>query len=215
MRSGTSSPTTEPLPATVFVVDDEPTLRESLTEVMSSAGLPTRTYASAEEFLDDYDPLCPGCLILDVRMPGMSGLDLQHELVRRHITLPIIIMSAFGTVGETAHAFRAGAFDFLEKPVRAASLLERVRAAIVLDSSQRQARNERKNALAVLAALSPRQREVLERVVLGDSNKVIAIDLSISERTVEAHRAQVMQKTGATSAQDLVRLFMLARGETE
>lgn len=204
-------PTNGPQP-TVFIVDDDAAIRRSLRFLIESSGLAAETYGTAEEFLDRYDPARPGCLILDVRMPGMSGLHLQEELVSRQAGLPIIVVTGYAEVPMAVRALQKGARDFIEKPFSDQMLLEKVHDAIAGDLEARRRKAERDVALEALARLTDREREVLDRVIAGKPNKVIALELFLQVKTVEAHRARVMKKLEASSLADLVRLTMLADG---
>jgi FixJ family two-component response regulator len=191
---------------TVFVVDDDPAVRESMGMLMASAGLRACGYASGREFLAAYEPGAPGCLVLDLRMPGMSGIEVQQELDRRGATLPIIFLTAYADVPTAVGAVRAGAVDFLEKPVDGGRLLRRVQDALGMDSRSRARRSAAEEARERLARLTVREQDVLRLVVEGSSNKAIAKALGISRRTVETHRARIMRKTGAASLPDLIRI---------
>jgi two-component system response regulator FixJ len=195
--------------ATVFVVDDDADLRESLGWLFESAGLRAKTYSTAQEFLAGYDPDEPGCLLLDVRMPeGLSGLALQEELTRRGVSPPIIIMTGHARVPMAVRAFKGGAIDFIQKPFSDEMLLDRIRRAIGLDRRTRQARIECSKFAALLTHLTPREREVMELVIVGKPNKIIAADLDISPKTVEIHRGRVMEKLQVDSVAELVRLAL-------
>lgn len=196
--------------STVFIVDDDAAIRRSLRFLIESSGLSVETYGTAEEFLERYDPRRPGCLILDVRMPGMSGLNLQDELCNRHASLPIIVVTGYAEVPMAVRALQKGARDFIEKPFSDQTLIEKVRDAIASDLEERRRQAERDEARERLARLTDRERDVLEGVTAGKSNKVIAEELHLQVKTVEAHRARVMKKLEATSLADLVRLTMLA-----
>ena len=197
--------------STVFVVDDDADLRESLGWLFESAGLRFKSYSTAQEFLTDYKPEEPGCLLLDVRMPGLSGLDLQEELRRRGVPPPIIIMTGHARVPMAVRALKGGAIDFIQKPFSDQSLLERIRQAIDLDRRTRQARTEAAKFAALLTYLTPREREVMDLVIAGKPNKIIAADLGISPKTVEIHRGRVMEKMQVESVAELVRLDLLCR----
>jgi two-component system response regulator FixJ len=198
--------------STVFVVDDDAELRESLGWLFEAAGLRVKSYATAQEFLADYKSEEPGCLLLDVRMPGgLSGLDLQEELRRHGAPPPIIIMTGHARVPMAVRALKGGAIDFIQKPFDDQVLLERIRHAVDIDRRTRQARVEATNFAASLAYLTPREREVMELVIAGKPNKIIASDLGISSKTVEIHRGRVMQKLNVDSVAELVRLDMLCR----
>jgi two-component system, LuxR family, response regulator FixJ len=190
---------------TVFVVDDNPGLRRSLKELVEAAGLAAETYASPQEFLARYDPQRPGCMLLDVRLRGQSGLDLQEELRRRKVTLPIIVMTGYGDVPTSVRAFKGGAIDFLEKPVPPKKLLERIRAALEIDRQARAVATERAVVGDSIAHLTPRERQVMDLLALGKSSKEIAATLRISLRTVEGHRRVVLRKMGVSSAAHLAR----------
>ncbi len=194
--------------STVFIVDDDAAVRDSLALLLESAGLAAETYASAQTFLDAYTADRPGCLLLDVRMPGMSGLELQSVLKQRHIDVPVIFITAHGDVPLSARAFKAGAVDFLEKPVDERALIERVREALIRDERNRRRRSERAEVAARLERLTPREREVMTLVAQGQSNKEIAKHLNVSYRTVETHRARVMDKMEADSLSALIAMAM-------
>jgi FixJ family two-component response regulator len=199
-----------PPESVVFVVDDDRAMRDSLRWLLDSVGLPVRTYATAAEFLADHDPAQPGCLVLDVRMPGMSGLDLQAELARRGVELPTIIITGHAEVPMAVRAVKAGAIDFIEKPFSDQLLLDRVRQALDLDREAREVRSRREDARQRLAALTAREREVLHLVVAGKANKEIAFELGVSPKTIEVHRAHVMSKMQVDSLAELIRVALLA-----
>jgi RNA polymerase sigma factor (sigma-70 family) len=196
--------------STVFLVDDDDAVRDSVSLLMRSAGLRTREFASAAEFLDQYGQEQLGCLLLDVRMPGMSGLDLQEELNKRNHTLPIVFISAHGDIPMAVEAIRRGAIDFIQKPFDDQELLDKVKQA--LDSSERryEEESERLDIRQRVESLTAREREVMSQVVQGKANKVIASDLGVSQRTVEIHRARVMEKMQAASLAQLVRMVLVA-----
>jgi RNA polymerase sigma factor (sigma-70 family) len=199
---------------TVFVVDDDPAIRESLRWLIESVGLSVKIFATAQEFLEGYDPSSAGCLVLDIRMPGMSGLDLQNELAARKVNIPILIITGHAEVPVAVSAMKAGALDFIEKPFSDQLLLDRIRRAIEKDAEFRRAHSQRAKVAARLAALTPREREVMDLVIAGKANKVIASELGLSPKTVEVHRAHVMKKMQVDSLADLVRVGMLSRNET-
>ena len=196
---------------TVFVVDDDPAVRDSLRLLLESVGLVAETFSSPHQFLDTIVPEQPGCVLLDIRMPGMSGLELQRRLVARGITMPVIIITGHGDVTTAVQAMKTGAVDFLEKPFNDQALLDRIHAAISRDTQARRARAEQDEVGRHLATLSPREVEVLDLIIAGKANKVIAVDLRISEKTVEAHRARAMDKMQVRSTADLVRTVLLYR----
>jgi two-component system, LuxR family, response regulator FixJ len=195
----------------VHVIDDDEAVRQSLAFLLASSGLPVRLYESAMSFLDALTALQPGCVLTDVRMPGMSGLDLQRELTARRINLPVIIMTGHGDVQLAVEAMKAGAVDFIEKPFSDEAILTAIRAAgerFTRDAAQSGAASA---VQAKLETLTPREREVLDGLIAGLPNKSIAYDLNISARTVEVHRANLMVKMGATSLPELVRMVLLSR----
>jgi two-component system, LuxR family, response regulator FixJ len=211
-RAGNGPPAVHDSEATLYVVDDDSTVREYVTWLLESAGWAVKTYDSAQSFLDDYTPTSPGCLITDVNMPGLSGLDLQRELANRSISLPIIMISAFAEVPMAVRAMRDGAIDFLEKPFDGQTLIERVRNAVAADRQRREEEAERAAVTTALAKLTPRQRAVLDGLAEGKPSKIIAADLGVSPRTVDVHRFRLMHQLGAQSLPDLFRLVLLVRG---
>jgi two-component system response regulator FixJ len=188
----------------VYLVDDEFAVRDSLALLIESTGQAVRSFASAEAFLSNYDPNQPGCLLLDVRMPSMSGLELQDELLRREISIPIIFISGHAGIPDSAKAFRAGAVDFLEKPFDNEILLERIEEAIKKDIASREQFVEHCEIQDRLNHLTVREQEVLFLIVKGLSNKEMARILDISNRTIEAHRASVMEKMHVNSLAELM-----------
>lgn len=195
---------------TVFVVDDNASVRKSVANLCDAEGLPVETYASGDEFLAAYDPQRRGCLLLDVRLRGASGLDLQDELRRRKSTLPIIVMTAYGNVPTSVRAFKGGAVDFLQKPIAPKALLERIRRLSEIDRQEREAAAPRDEVQHRIASLTPRERQVMDMLVDGLISKEIAFDLGVSTRTIEGHRRQVLRKMGVTSAAQLVRVVLSA-----
>jgi len=195
---------------TVFVVDDDPSVRRALRRLIESVELNVETFAAADEFLDGYDPARPGCLVLDVRMPGVSGLDLQETLASREVLLPVIFITGYGDVPTTVRAMKGGAVDFIEKPFNEQVLLDAIHRAIEQDARLRRERAERAEILSRVARLTPREREVLTRVVAGKMNKQIAAELGTSEKTIKVHRARVMSKMQAESLAELVVLAQIA-----
>lgn len=195
----------------VFVVDDDPAMRDSLRWLIESTGLNVETFGDAQTFLARIRPDLPGCLVLDVRMPGMSGLDLQAELTRRGIGLPTIVVTGHAEVPMAVRAVKAGAIDFIEKPFSDQLLLDRVRQGIEMDRLEREGRARRADVLRRMSLLTQREREVLDLVVAGRANKEIAATLRLSPKTVEVHRAHVMEKMQASSVAELVRLALFAQ----
>jgi two-component system response regulator FixJ len=192
--------------ALVYLVDDEFAVRDSLTLLIESTGQAVRGFAAAEDFLNNYDPEQPGCLLLDVRLPSMNGLDLQSELLSREISIPIIFISGHAGVSDSAKAFRAGAVDFLEKPFDNEILLERIEEAIKKDIANRELYVEHREIQNRLDHLTVREEEVLSLIVKGYSSKAVARMLDISYRTVEAHRASIMEKMHTNSLAELILL---------
>jgi FixJ family two-component response regulator len=190
----------------VYVLDDDEALRDALGLLLASVGLRYRSFADAPAFLRDYDREQHGCLIADIRMPGMDGLQLQRELIARGEAIPIIFITGHGDVPMAVEAMKAGALDFIQKPFPDQELLDRVHQALAGDREQRQSKRERFSAGERFKTLTPREQEVMRRVVSGQANKVIALDLGVSQRTVEIHRARVMQKMGARSLAELVNM---------
>jgi len=192
----------------VFIVDDDDAVRHSLRLLLKSVGHTPVTLGSATEFLAQHDPGQPGCLVLDVRMPQMSGLELQEELNRRGAVIPVIFITGHGDVPMAVEAMQAGAFDFLQKPFRDQDLIDRIQRALERDRDNRAALGQQGKVRERLDSLTPREREVLNLVVLGKPNKIMAADLNVSQRTVEIHRSRVMEKMGANSLAQLVRMMM-------
>jgi len=197
---------------TVFVVDDDAGLRRSLDWLFRSIKIPVETYASAQDFLDTFDPMRPGCLLLDVRMPGMSGLDLQSWLRDSGHELPIIILTGFGDAQSAVRALKKGAFDFIEKPFSDQQLLGRVRQALDEDQSRRAAGEAQRAISERFEVLTKREREVLAYVVAGRTSRKIADELHLVVFTVENHRASVMRKMKVRTVADLVRLITTTPG---
>jgi FixJ family two-component response regulator len=198
----------KPRAALVRIVDDDEGVRHALALLIRAAGLDVASYPSSEAFLSHSDPARPGCLVLDVKMPGMTGLELQALLHERGEPLPIIVISGQGDIPMAVEAIKAGALDFVEKPLQIGKFLALVRRAIALDADLRAERASRLFAQDHLAHLTPREREVLQRLVAGKLNKVIAAELGISTRTVELHRFHIMHKLEAHSLSDLVRMAL-------
>lgn len=191
---------------TVFVVDDDDAVRRFLSGLIASVGLNVETYASAREFLDVCERSRAGCLVLDIRMPGISGLELQKELVARDIRIPVIILTGHGDVQVAVHAMKGGAVDFIEKPFNNELLLDRIQKAVAESVQAATSRVKRDEIVRRMDLLTPRECQVLEMVAAGETNKGVARHLDISERTVEIHRAKVMEKMRAKSLADLVKM---------
>jgi FixJ family two-component response regulator len=192
----------------VFVVDDDEAVRDSLSMLMRSVGLAVETYPSALEFLDRFDASRTGCLVLDVRMPGMSGIELQERLAAKKATLPIIFVTGHGDVPMAVQALRTGAVDFIQKPFSDQALLDRIQQALAQHVREQEEASRKSTIRERIARLTPREKEVMQMVADGKANKVIAADLGVSERTVEIHRARVMEKMLASSLPDLVKMVL-------
>ena len=192
--------------AVVFVVDDDPSVRRSTERLLRSAGFKVQTFGSAREFLDSHRSEGPGCLVLDVRMPGLSGMDLQRELAQSGVLIPIIFITAHGAIPMSVRAMKAGAVEFLTKPFRGRSLLDAVRAAIERDRAAHKERSETQDLRERYEQLTPREREVMPLITSGMLNKQVAGELATTERTIKFHRAHIMQKMKAQSLADLVRM---------
>jgi FixJ family two-component response regulator len=193
-------------PPTVFLVDDDPVVLKSLSRLLRSAGLAVITFSSPREFLERYDPESPGCLVLDMAMPELTGLELQQALVARGHEPAIVFLTGRGDIPMSVQAMKGGALDFLTKPVNDSDLLTAIRVAIEKDSLQRRARAEVAEIRKLLAKLTPREREVLEHLITGQLNKQIAADLGTAEKTIKVHRARVMEKMKVQSVAELVHL---------
>lgn len=191
---------------TVFVVDDDDAVRRFLRGLIASVGLRVEDYASAADFLAGFEPDTPGCLLLDIRMPGMSGLELQRELADRSVRLPIIILTGHADVQVAVHAMKAGAIDFVEKPFNNEFLLNRIQTAVAASVDTYGAHVKQAAIKHRIDRLTPRERQALDLVVAGETNKGIASNLDISEKTVEIHRAKMMEKMQAKSLAELVRM---------
>jgi len=194
--------------STVFIIDDDREVREALQLLMESVGLNVVSFDSANAYLEQFDAARPGCIILDVRMPGMSGLDLQNLLLEQPLCPPIIIITGHGDVPMAVRAVQAGAVDFIQKPFNDQALLDSVHRALEHDARQRGEASHIAEIKQKLSRLTPREREVLELVVQGLRNKLIASELSVSQSTVEAHRAKVMEKMEAKTLSDLMRMML-------
>jgi two-component system, LuxR family, response regulator FixJ len=191
----------EPL---VYVIDDDEAVRDSLAILLESVGLAHAVYGSALDFLDAYDPDRHACIVTDIRMPGMSGLELQQRLLESRCEAPLIFITGHGDVPMAVNAMKRGAADFIQKPFRDQELIDRIHQALEQDKARRVARNEEREIRERIKTLTPREAEVMERVVSGQANKVIAMDLGVSQRTVELHRARVMRKLRMRSLAELV-----------
>lgn len=198
--------------ATVFVVDDDPAIRKSLRWLIESVGLKVQTHELASDFLESYSPESPGCLVLDVRIPGMSGLELQEKLRERGYDIPVILVSGYGDVPMAVRAMKAGAVDFLEKPVSDQVLLDYIQKGIEQDVNNKLLRLQNKELVARKESLTRREREVMEHVVTGLSSREIAEKLSVSFKTVEAHRAKIMKKMQVKSVPKLIQLDLQIQG---
>ncbi|MFI4849998.1 MAG: response regulator transcription factor [Gimesia chilikensis] len=198
--------------ATVFVVDDDPAIRKSLRWLIESVGLKVQTHELASEFLESYSPDHPGCLVLDVRIPGMSGLELQEKLRERGYDIPVIIVSGYGDVPMAVRAMKAGAVDFLEKPVSDQVLLDYIQKGIERDIQNKANREQNKELVERKATLTRRENEVMKYVVSGFSSREIAEKLNVSFKTVEAHRAKIMKKMQAKSVPKLIQMELQIQG---
>lgn len=194
--------------ATVFVVDDDHAVRGSLHWLLESLDIDVQSFASAREFLSTYDAAQAGCLILDVRMPDISGLQLLEILAERQVRIPVIMISAYGDIAMAVRAMKAGAYDFIEKPFNPQVLLERIQQCLILDGRQRREAEEQRTILDRIDTLTPRENTVLDLVVTGKSNKQIANELGISVKTVEVHRAHIMDKMVVHSVAELTALHI-------
>jgi two-component system, LuxR family, response regulator FixJ len=192
----------------VFIVDDDEAVRASLRLLLKSVGIAAQAFGSAQEFLASYDPARPGCLVLDIRMPGMSGMELQQHLNIGGAIIPVLFISGHGDVPMAVEAMKNGAFDFLQKPFRDQELIDRVQRALAKDGENRVSLSQHSKLRNQLGSLTSREREVLDLMVQGKPNKIMAADLGISQRTVEIHRARVMEKLGVTSLAQAVRMMM-------
>ena len=193
---------------TVFIVDDDPAIRFAMQALMDSVNIEHEIYASGDEFLQGVEDHRAGCLVLDIRMPGLGGLELQDELITRGSTLPIIFITGHGDVPMAVDAMQKGAVDFIQKPFRDQDLLDRIREALKTDQERREEQQKHAEVAERLARLTNREREVFDLVVTGKPNKVIAYELGVSQRTVEIHRARVMEKMQARSLADLVKMHI-------
>ena len=193
---------------TVYVVEDDEAVRDSLELLLKSDGKPAKTYDNANAFLKDYSEKMAGCIVLDIRMPGMDGMELQKKLNEKHSILPIIFVTGHGDVPMAVDAMKEGAVDFIQKPYREEALLQKIEAALEQDKEQRKTLGEKQEILRRVKSLTPREHEIMDRMIAGQANKVIAIELEISQRTVEIHRSRVMHKMGTHSLAHLVRMVL-------
>ena len=193
---------------TVYVVEDDEAVRDSLELLLKSDSKPVKTYESANAFLKDYSDKMAGCIVLDIRMPGMDGMELQKKLNDKHSILPIIFVTGHGDVPMAVDAMKEGAVDFIQKPYREEALLEKIEAALEQDQEQRKSLDEKQEIIRRVKSLTPREREIMDRMIAGQANKVIAIELEISQRAVEIHRSRVMHKMGTHSLAHLVRMVL-------
>jgi two-component system, LuxR family, response regulator FixJ len=192
----------------IYIVDDDDGMRRALTVLMTTVGYQPMAFSRPADFLAKYDPNQPSCLVLDVRMPEMSGLEVQQQLNRNGALLPVILVTGHGDIPMAVQAMKDGAFDFLQKPFRDQELLDRINAALKQDAQNRESVDRLADLRQRAESLTPREREVMGHVVDGKANKVIAIDLGLSERTVEIHRANVMEKMAARSVAHLVKMHL-------
>jgi FixJ family two-component response regulator len=195
-----------PMEATVYIVDDDSSVRAGLSRLLQSMGLTVKTFASAREFLDQAVAEEPGCLIADLRMPAMNGLELQEQLMTRNLNLPVIFLTGYGTVPASVRAMKRGAADFLEKPVEDQVLLDAIYQALEKDRGNRQDQAEVKSIQDRLKSLTPREYEVFTLITAGQLNKQVAYELGTAEKTIKVHRARIMEKMHCESLAQLVRL---------
>ena len=199
--------------ATVFIVDDDPAIRDSLTLMINQENLTVRSYGSAEDFLEAAEPNCLGCIIIDIRMQGMDGMQLQEALSQRNTLLPIIFLTGHGNIPMSVRAIKAGALDFLTKPITREKLMAAIRTAVLESEKMLSENATQQNAMSRIAELTERERDVLKLAIQGYANKEIARHLGISHRTVEIHKSKIMHKTGAVNLLDLARIAHV--GEVE
>jgi RNA polymerase sigma factor (sigma-70 family) len=195
--------------ATIFIVDDDEAIRDSLDVLLKTVDLNTTTFSSGDEFLEAYDPGWEGCILLDIRMPGTSGMEVQKRLADSGCSIPIIFITGHGDIPMAVEAMHIGAFDFIQKPFRDQDLLDRIDQALTTSDEQEEQSARKKTVQNQFQTLTPREQEVMQLVVHGSANKVIAMDLGVSQRTVEIHRARVMEKMQARSLAELVRMSLL------
>ena len=201
-------------PETVYIIDDEHDVRDALQMLLKSIGFTVETFSSAGDFLEQYQMEWPGCILVDIRMPGMSGIELQKKLNAMGAPIPVIVISGHADVPTAVRVIQEGAVDLLEKPISDQELLDKVQAAMNSDGERRQAYLEKQQIQSCYAQLTPREKEIMNEVALGKMNKVIAYELDITTRTVELHRAHVMEKMQARSLADLVRYAQALGSDT-
>lgn len=199
--------------AVIYVLDDDEGMRRALTTLLGTIGHRVLAFAAPNEFLGKHDPAQHGCVVLDIRMPEMSGLEVQQRLNKQGSMLPVIFITGHGDVPMAVQAMKEGAFDFIQKPFRDQDLIDRINHALQQDADMRKAVMQRADMQLRFDSLTQREHQVLDLVVDGRANKVIAIDLNLSERTVEIHRANVMEKMGAKSVAHLVKMHLMLKGE--
>jgi len=209
-----AKPVDKPFETTVYVVDDDDGMRRALHTLLNTVGFKTSVYSRPSEFLENFHPDAPGCLVLDIRMPEMSGLEVQQHLNAIGSMLPVIFITGHGDVPMAVQAMKEGALEFIQKPFRDQDLIDRINHALIQDTQNRSSLARRAEVLHRVESLTPRERQVMDLVVEGAANKVIAIDLGLSERTVEVHRAKVMEKMGSRSVAHLVKLQLTLAQET-
>lgn len=193
---------------TVAIVDDDEYVRDGLVELLDSVGYQAKVFSEAQEFLDSFNPSDIGCILLDVRMPGMSGIELQHKLNEMNVTIPIIIMTGHGDIAMAVQAMKDGAFEFIQKPFRDQDLIDAITKALQKNSIDQEKFNQKEKYQKQIALLTKREREVVNCVLDGMPNKIIARELGVSDRTVEIHRSHAMQKLGVKSVAELVKMMM-------
>ncbi len=199
--------------ACVYIIEDDDAVRDSLLMMLESIGRKVQAFPNADTFLQAYSQAMAGCIVLDIRMPGMNGMELQRKLNELHSILPIIFVTGHGDVPMAVEAMQQGAVDFVQKPYREQELLDKISQAMDLDAESRSSLQQRQHILERMQGLTPREQDVMRLMVDGKANKVIAIDLDISQRTVEIHRARVMEKLTANSLAHLVRMYLTVESE--
>jgi two-component system response regulator FixJ len=214
MKSEFNTPrTSKPRGPTIYIVDDDDSMRHAIALLLKSVDYNSITFSKPSEFLARFDANVHGCLVLDIRMPEMSGLEIQQQLNRSGAILPVIFITGHGDIPMAVQAMKDGAFDFLTKPFRDQELLDRINNALQQDAENREAVERHADLRARVSSLTPREQEVFHLIVDGKANKVVAIDLGLSERTVEIHRSNVMEKMGARSVAHLVKMHLSLHGE--